>query len=83
MGDITYEEGKELISKNNGEYPNRWFDDLKEYLSINPNKHPNIRKLIENPTFNKEYFDKLCDKYRSPHLWEKQNDKYIPKFKIQ
>jgi hypothetical protein len=80
MGDITYEEGKELISKYNGEYPDRWFEDLKQYLSINPNKHPNIRKLIENPTFNKEIFNKLCDKYRSPHLWEKKNDKYVAKF---
>ena len=61
-----------MINRYNGEYPDRWFDDLKEYLSINPNKHPNIRKFIENPTFNKEYFNNLCDKYRSPHLWEKK-----------
>ena len=82
LGDITYDEGKELINRYNGEYPDRWFDDLKEYLSINPNKHPNIRKFIENPTFNKEYFNNLCDKYRSPHLWEKKNNMFIPKFRI-
>jgi len=82
-GDITIEEGAQLIKKYNGEYPDRWFEDLKNYLTINPNKYPSTRKFFENPTFTKEYFNELCDKFRSPHLWRKEEKKYLPNFSIE
>ena len=27
--------------------------------------------MFEQPKFDKKYFDDLCDSFRSPHLWEK------------
>ena len=30
-------------------------------------------KYFEYPNFDKEYFDNLCDHFRSPHIWKKTN----------
>ena len=81
-GDITIEEGKELIKKYNGEFPDRWFDEISKYLTINPNKFPKIKNFFKEYNFNKKYFLDLCDKFRSPHLWTKKGDGYIQNFKI-
>tara|TARA_B100000963_G_scaffold361716_1_gene398929 strand:- start:15769 stop:16989 length:1221 start_codon:yes stop_codon:yes gene_type:complete len=56
---ISTEEGKKLIKKYDGEFPNFYFREIMEYLKIKP-----------------DYFLKLCDKFRSPHLWKKVNRKY-------
>ena len=56
---ITTEEGKKLIKKYDGEFPNRYFSELMKHYNINEN-----------------YFHKLCDKFRSPHLWKKIGKKW-------
>jgi N-acetyl sugar amidotransferase len=57
---ITREEGVALAKKFDGEFPDRYFNEVMEYLDIDPN-----------------YFrNELCDKFRSPHLWNKINGEW-------
>lgn len=57
---ITREEAVALVHKFDGEFPDRYFDEVMHYLDINP-----------------EFFkNELCDKFRSPHLWEKLDGKW-------
>lgn len=72
-GDITTEEGKSLIRKYDGEYPSRFLDTICDYLSMNKKNEDRFSKYFENLAFNKEYFDDLCDHFRSPHIWKKTN----------
>ena len=51
---LTREEGQALVRRFDGEFPDRYFDDIMKYLEMDP-----------------EYFHELCDKFRSPHLWSK------------
>lgn len=54
---INREEGLALVNKFDGEFPDRYFDEIMKYLEIDP-----------------EYFkNELTDKFRSPHLWKKEN----------
>jgi N-acetyl sugar amidotransferase len=57
---ITREEGLALAKKFDGEFPDRYFNEVMEYLDIDP-----------------DYFKgDLCDKFRSPHLWNKINGEW-------
>lgn len=51
---LTREEGVALVKRFDGEFPDRYFNDVMEYIGMTP-----------------EHFHELCDKYRSPHLWGK------------
>ncbi|GAB2530954.1 N-acetyl sugar amidotransferase [Rufibacter soli] len=51
---LTREEGVALVKKFDGEFPDRYFNEIVDYLELTP-----------------EYFMELCDKFRSPHLWGK------------
>lgn len=51
---LTREEGKALVKRFDGEFPDKYFKEIMAYLDITPEK-----------------FIKLCDKFRSPHLWKK------------
>jgi N-acetyl sugar amidotransferase len=53
-GHLSIDEGKKLIKKYDGEFPDRYFKEIMKYLDIKEN-----------------HFIKLCDKFRSPHLWKK------------
>lgn len=54
---ITREEALALVKRFDGEFPDRYFDDIMKYIGMTP-----------------KYFHKLCDKFRSPHLWGKDKD---------
>lgn len=54
---ITREEGQALVNRFDGEFPDRYFDEIMEYIDMKP-----------------EYFHELCDKFRSPHLWGKDEE---------
>jgi N-acetyl sugar amidotransferase len=57
---ITREEAVALINKFDGEFPDRYFNEVMDYLNIKPDD-----------------FHKLCDQFRSPHLWGKdENDNW-------
>ncbi len=68
-GDITREEGVALVKKFDHEFPERFADEIFNYLSITENKFPIASKMFESPTMDREYFSKLCEQFRSPHLW--------------
>ena len=58
---LTLDEGKKLIKKYDGEFPQHYFSEIMRYYEINEN-----------------YFFKLCDRFRSPHLWKKiKNNWYL------
>ena len=52
---ITREEAVALVKKFDGEFPDRYFNEIMEYLKIDPDYFKN----------------ELTDKFRSPHLWTK------------
>lgn len=57
---ITREEGIALVNRFDGEFPDRYFNEIMEYLDIDP-----------------DYFrTELTDKFRSPHLWAKDNHEW-------
>jgi N-acetyl sugar amidotransferase len=56
---ITREEGVALVNRFDGEFPDRYFSEIMEYLEME-----------------EEFFHELCINFRSPHLWEKNNDKF-------
>ena len=54
---LTREEGVALVKRFDGEFPDRYFEDVMNYIEMKP-----------------EEFHKLCDKFRSPHLWIKDKN---------
>ena len=56
-GHLTRDEGIALVKKFDGEFPNKYFSEIMEYLAIDPDYFKN----------------ELTDKFRSPHLWKKSS----------
>ena len=56
-GHLTRDEGIALVKKFDGEFPNKYFSEIMEYLAIDPDYFKN----------------ELTDKFRSPHLWDKSS----------
>jgi len=48
-----------LIEEFYGEFPDKYFNEIMNYLEIRP-----------------ERFMELCDEFRSPHLWKKENSEW-------
>jgi len=71
--DIEREEGVALVKKYDGEFPERFADEIFKYLSIPEKEFPIASKMFEQPIMDREYFDNLADSFRSPHLWKKEN----------
>lgn len=53
---ITREEGVALVNRFDGEFPDRYFDEIMNYIGMD-----------------QEYFHELANKFRSPHLWGKDD----------
>ena len=68
-GDITRDEGVALTKKFDLEFPARFSDELFEYLSLPKNDFPVASQMFEQPLMDAEYFSRLTDHFRSPHLW--------------
>jgi len=68
-GDITRDEGIALAKKFDLEFPSRFSDELFNYLSLPSNEFPEASQMFEQPLMNLEYFSRLTDQFRSPHLW--------------
>lgn len=81
-GDITREEGISLIRRFDGEFPERFSEEIFQYLSITSQEFPISSKMFKHPIMNRKYFDLLTDKFRSPHLWKKVGRKWELKYKI-
>lgn len=56
---LTREEGVELVKRFDGEFPDRYFQEVMDYLEMD-----------------EKQFMRLCDEFRSPHLWEKNNGEW-------
>jgi N-acetyl sugar amidotransferase len=72
--DITRDEGKALVNRFDGEFPERFIDEIFTYLSLPPEEFPVASKMFEQPMMDRAYFDHLCDRFRSPHIWMWQDD---------
>lgn len=70
--EITRDEGVALVKKYDGEWPERFADEIFRYLSINEKEFPIAHKMFEQPIMDKDYFLSLADQFRSPHLWKKE-----------
>lgn len=68
-GDIDRSEGVSLVKRFDGEFPERFSEEIFRYLSIPREQYPLASKKFEQPGMNREYFDLLSDSFRSPHLW--------------
>jgi N-acetyl sugar amidotransferase len=81
-GDLTREEGISLAKKYDLEFPSRFSKDLYDYISLPKNEYPIASKIFEEPIVDHEYFINLHDKFRSPHLWKKEGNKWELRHKI-
>lgn len=75
-GDIEHEEALALIKRYDGEFPERWAEEIFRYLSITEEEFPQAHKMFEHPSMTREYFDALSDHFRSPHLWQRINGEW-------
>jgi N-acetyl sugar amidotransferase len=75
-GDIDRDEGVALIKRFDLEYPDRFEEEIFSYLSIPAKEFPTASKMFEQPIMDREYFDLLTDKFRSPHLWKKEHGEW-------
>ncbi|MDA9244110.1 N-acetyl sugar amidotransferase [Amylibacter sp.] len=71
--EINREEGVALVRKYDGEFPERFADDIFEYLSMPEKEFPIASQMFEQPNMDRDYFDSLANTFRSPHLWKIEN----------
>jgi hypothetical protein len=71
-GDINREEGVALVKRFDGEFPERFAEECFRYLSIPPKQYPKASQMFQQPIMDREYFMKLADQFRSPHLWKQE-----------
>ena len=75
-GDITREEGVALVKRYDGEFPERFFGELMEYLSLPAEQFPIASRRFEQPTMDRDQFLAIADRFRSPHLWQRINGEW-------
>lgn len=73
-GDITRDEGVALVKRFDGEFPERFAEEIFQYLSIEEKEFPSAFRNFAQPRMTREYFMNMCDRFRSPHLWQKNTD---------
>ncbi|GAB7027933.1 N-acetyl sugar amidotransferase [Geotalea toluenoxydans] len=71
--EITRDEGVALVKKFDGEFPERFADEIFKYLSIPEKEYPVASRMFEQPIMNRDYYMALADQFRSPHLWKLEN----------
>lgn len=75
-GDITREEGVALVKRFDGEFPERFAQEIFDYLSIDPKSFPVASKRFKDWKVTRESFLALADQFRSPHLWKKDGGEW-------
>jgi len=75
-GEITREEGVALVKRFDGEFPERFAEEIFRYLSITPAEFPAAARMFEEPVVSRQYFETLADGFRSPHLWLYENGEW-------
>jgi hypothetical protein len=74
--DINRDEGVALVRRYDGEFPERFVDEIFRYLSIPAKEFPVAHKMFESPVMDRDYFMRLADSFRSPHLWKREADQF-------
>lgn len=74
--EITREEGVALVKKYDGEFPERFTDEIFKYLSIPEKEFPIASQMFEQSIMDRDYFENLTDSFRSPHLWKCEDGKW-------
>lgn len=62
---LLREEGVALVQKFDGEFPDRYFNEVMDAIGMTPAR-----------------FFELADKFRSPHLWKKENGEWKLRHKV-
>ena len=74
--DINRDEGVALVKRYDGEFPERFADEVFRYLSISAEEFPVAHKMFASPAMDRNYFLRLADSFRSPHLWKHEADQF-------
>jgi N-acetyl sugar amidotransferase len=74
--EITREEGIALVRKFDGEFPERFAEEIFRYLSIPEKEYPVATHMFEQPMMDRDYFNDLTDIFRSPHLWKHEEGEW-------
>lgn len=75
-GDIDRDEAVALVRRFDGEFPERFADEIFQYLSIPEAEFPIASKMFEQPVMDRQYFFDLADSFRSPHIWKHENGEW-------
>ena len=75
--DLARDEAVNLVKKYDGEFPERFADEIFAYLSLPPEEFPVASKMFEQPIMDRAYFERLTDPYRSPHIWKREGDTWV------
>jgi hypothetical protein len=65
-----------LVKRFDGEWPERFAEEIFRYLSIPAREFPVASRMFDEPVISKDYFMALADRFRSPHLWKHENGKW-------
>ncbi len=82
-GDITRDEAVALVKRFDGEYPTRFENELFKYLSIGKKEFPKAFGQFKHPEMDRDYFMKLADEFRSPHLWKKEGGEWKLRHQVE
>ena len=78
--DLTRQEGVDLVKKFDIEYPSDHISNFLDFVSLEEKYYEKkVLKNFESPQMDKEYFDLLCDNFRSPHIWKYEKENWILK----
>ena len=75
-GEIDRDEGKSLVARYDGEFPERFMPQLMRHLSVEQKQMPVAYEQFENPAMTRELFIDMADRFRSPHLWTKDSGQW-------
>ena len=75
-GDITRDEGVALVKRFDGEWPERFADEIFRYLTIDDASFPVANSQFDEAALTRDSFMSLADTFRSPHLWTKAGDEW-------
>ena len=67
-GDLVREEGVALVRKYDGEFPERWADEIFKYLSLPEEEFPVSSRFFEQPIFDRTYYDLLWKFPLTPYM---------------
>ncbi len=81
-GEITREEGIALVKRFDGEFPQRFAEEIFKYLTITEKEFPQASEMFKQPVVDYNYFMQLADEFRSPHLWKKEKGKWRLRYQV-